>query len=129
MCEITEILDRLPSEIPTLMSYADPEINYGMQEFDVKQGRMIGWKILDDKSCSIYHTNFSPNTVVHWHKHDNSWERIICLRGKITIELKDGTQYNLTPHHEIRIEKQIPHKAITYDERTWIVAINVPRDE
>lgn len=125
--EITSMLDNL-SDVPGLMSMAEPGTKYGMIEFEVLKGRMLSWNLLDEENCTIFHTNFSAFSELNWHHHNKSWERIVCISGSIELELYDGSKILLTPGEEYRIEKMIVHKARTFAEKTWILAINVPKE-
>ena len=125
--EIASMLADLP-EIPGLNSFKKPGEFNGIVQWETSKGAMLSLQLFDNPNCEVWHTLFLKYTEVKWHNHNQSYERIVVVRGKIQIITSDGMHYLLREKDELRIEKEVPHMAMTYDEECEILAMTIPKE-
>ena len=64
-----------------------------------------------------------PNQRCSWHSHKASWNRFICIRGKIGIKTDKDYITELTPKQMFEVEPGVRHEFQTYEEEAIIEEI------
>lgn len=127
--EINELLKDLSEEPTGLIQMIMPGDFHGVHEFQVKKGRMLSFLVFDSQNCHIFHTNFSPHTIVKWHTHGKySSEIIVVLSGKLSVIFDDGEEKILEESNILVIGKNIKHMAVISDKPTEILAMTIPKE-
>lgn len=125
--EIRESIERLP-EIPCLNETMLINNFHGVVKWKVLKGNMLSFRVFDHPICEIYHTIFESETEISWHTHGKSYERIICLKGKLRVYFENGIHTTLGPKEELKIESNVVHMATAHDE-CEILAMTIPKEQ
>jgi len=127
--EIQQLIENLPKEPEGLILMQKPGDFHGVLDWEVTKGRMISFPIFDNTNCEIFHTRFSPGTIINWHSHGElSDEIIICLSGSLNVIFDTGQEFILKESNYMIIEKKINHMAIISDKPTEIIAMTIPKE-
>lgn len=51
----------------------------------------------------VYVTTLYPGVVKAWHRHEQQWDRMVCLRGRVLLGLIDGRPGSPTAGAELRV--------------------------
>lgn len=126
--EIKKMLSNLP-KVPGLNSLKKPGGFHGIVQWETEKGGMLSLQVFDHDNCEVWHTLFLKDTEMKWHNHNHSFERVIVLRGMIEVITSDGIHHTLREKDELRIDKEVPHMARTFDEECEILAMTIPKEE